>query len=185
MSANPYIFTLWVGTYWGSMCNICTSTFYYRIVSAYVNSHNRHIVYGLLAILPIRSGIIVGIPIPILLFTHPRPPLFVPVCSMCAGPSARTPASIVSAHCMPVSVCAPIGPFLAWFQSPMLPAAHTAGPSQACHLYTCCIAGSPHHVVLHSEFSHMAPQCIMPPAAVRPNAAQGCRLGLAIVRQVA
>jgi len=76
------------------------------------------------------------------------------------------PVSVMSVHCLPASVYAPIGP--AWFQFLVVPAAHAAGPATC----ACCIAVSPRHmdvtVRLHSEFGHMAPQCIMPPAA-RPT----------------
>jgi len=64
-----------------------------------------------------------------MLISRSRPPLLVPVCSNRASPSAQTSVSIASAYCPPASVCVPVAPSLAWFQSPMLPAARTAGPS--------------------------------------------------------
>jgi len=43
---------------------------------------------------------------PVLLFTHPRPPLLAPVCHMHAGSSAPMPLSTASAHCSPtLCVC--------------------------------------------------------------------------------
>jgi len=125
--------------------------------------------YQVLASLPTQPGI-----------TYASPSCFLTTQSTCLSYPYVVCMSTHQCECLPVLhlctvrlyLCVPIAPSVAWFQSPMLPAACTAGPSTSPRRATCayCIVGRPQHVDvtvrLYSELGQMAPQCITPPTCI-------------------